>query len=88
MGVRYNSDMVNASLILQVKTLSPADRLELIGAVWETLSPNEIPLTEQEKHLLNSRLEDMEANPQDESPWSEVKKRLESSLLPSSPALT
>lgn len=72
--------MVDAALISQVKTLSPADRLELIGAVWETLSPNEIPLTEQEKQLLNSRLEDMEANPQDQSPWSEVKKRLESSL--------
>ena len=73
--------MLDESLILQVKTLSPSDRLELIGMLWETLSPSEIPLTEQEKKLLNSRLQDMEANPQDQSPWSEVKKRLETSLL-------
>lgn len=73
--------MVDAALITQLKTLSAADRLELIGAVWETLTPNDAPVTEAEKVLLDARLKDVELNPADESPWSEVQARLER-LLP------
>ncbi len=73
--------MVDAALISRVKTLSPADRLELIGAVWETLSPADAPVTEAEKSLLDARLADLENNPEDQSPWSEAQARLRR-LLP------
>lgn len=73
--------MVDAALISQVKILSAADRLELIGAVWETLSPNDAPVMEAEKALLDERLHDLAANPADRSPWSEVQARLQR-LLP------
>lgn len=73
--------MVDASLISEVKALSAADRLELIGAVWETLSPNDTPITEEEKTLLDARLQDLEANPEKQSPWPEVQARLRR-LLP------
>lgn len=72
----YSSAMIDASLISQVKTLSPADRLELIGVVWETLPSTEAPVTEAEKKLLDSRLADTENNPDDQSPWSDVQARL------------
>lgn len=64
--------MVDAALLSRVKTMSPADRLELIGAVWETLSPADAPVTEEDKALLDARLADLENNPADQSPWSEV----------------
>ena len=69
--------MIDESLMARIVNLEPADRLELIGAVWDSLSPNDLPVTDAEKALLDARLADMEANPQDQSPWPEVKTRLE-----------
>ena len=68
--------MVDAALLSRVKTLSPAERLELIGAVWETLSPADAPVTAEEKVLLDARLADLDNSPEDQSPWSEVQARL------------
>lgn len=72
--------MINAALISQVKTLSVAERIELIAAVWETLSSSEVPVSEEEKVLLDARLADMEQNPEDQSTWSEVQARLRQQL--------
>ncbi len=72
--------MINATPISQVKTLSVAERLELIGVVWETLSPEEILVSEAEQVLLDARLSDLEQNPEDQSPWSEVQTRLRKQL--------
>lgn len=68
--------MVDASLISRVITLSPAERLELISAVWETLSPTDAPVTEEDKALLDARLADLDNSPEDQSPWSEIQARL------------
>jgi putative addiction module component (TIGR02574 family) len=65
------------SLLSEVSSLGPADRLELIGVVWETLSLDELPVTDAERALLDARLADMDRNPDDQSPWPEVKARLE-----------
>lgn len=72
--------MVDAALISRVKTLSPAERLELIGAVWETLSAADVPVTAEEKALLDARLADLDSSPEDQSPWSEVEARLRRQL--------
>ena len=60
--------MVDAALLSRVKTLSPAERLELIGAVWETLSPADAPVMEEEKALLDARLADLDNGPEDQRP--------------------
>jgi putative addiction module component (TIGR02574 family) len=73
--------MIDQSLLAKVTSLSPADRLELIGAVWDTLSPDDLPVTDAEKALLDARLADMKTEPDDQSPWPDVKARLER-LLP------
>jgi putative addiction module component (TIGR02574 family) len=69
--------MIDESLLAKVTSLSPAERLELIGAVWDTLLPDDLPVTDAERALLDARLTDMEKNPNDQSPWREVKARLE-----------
>ena len=69
--------MIDESLIAKVVSLSPAERLELIGAVWDSLSPDDLPVTDAERALLDSRIADMECNPDDQSPWPDVKARLE-----------
>jgi putative addiction module component (TIGR02574 family) len=73
--------MINDVLISQVRSLSIAERIELIGVVWETLSLSEVPVSTEEKVLLDARLADMEQNPDDQSPWSEVQARLKQQLL-------
>lgn len=73
--------MVTADLISKVKALSAAERLELIGVVWDTLSPIDTPITDEEKQILDARLRDLEANPADQSSWPEVQARLHR-LLP------
>jgi len=72
--------MINDVLISQVKTLSVAERIELIGVVWETLPPSEVLVSPEEKILLDARLADMEQNPDNQSPWSEVQVRLKQQL--------
>lgn len=69
--------MIDEFLLAKVTSLSAADRLELIGAVWDTLSPDDLTVTDAERALLDARLADMEHNPDDQSPWPEVKARLE-----------
>jgi putative addiction module component (TIGR02574 family) len=69
--------MIDESLLAKVSSLSPADRLELIGKVWDTLTHDDLAVTDAERELLDARLADMEAYPDDQSPWPEVKARLE-----------
>ena len=63
-----------------MKTLSIAERIELIGAVWETLPPSEAPVLEEEKILLDARLADRLQNPGGQSPWHEVQELLKRQL--------
>ena len=68
--------MIDETLLARVASLSPADRIELIGAVWDTLSPDDLAVTNAERALLDARLADMENNADDHSDWPEVKARL------------
>ena len=69
--------MIDESLMEQIVGLAPTERLELIEAVWDSLSPDDLPVTEAERALLDARLADMELNPDDQSSWADVKSRLE-----------
>ena len=73
--------MVSSALLSQVKSLNAAERLELIEAVWETFSPQDILLTEEEKVLLDARLLEEEIHPAAQSSWPEAQARLRR-LLP------
>ena len=72
--------MIDQSLIAKVISLTPAERLELIGAVWDSLSPEDLPVTDSEKALLDARIADAERNPDDQSSWTDVQARLQQLL--------
>ena len=72
--------MIEATLLSQVKTLSAVDRIELLSVVWETLTPEDAPVTIEEKHLLDSRLADFQNNPNDQSSWRDVQARMRRNL--------
>jgi putative addiction module component (TIGR02574 family) len=69
--------MIDEALLARVTSLSAADRVEFIAAVWDTLLPEDLPVTDAERLLLDARLADMENRPDDQSPWPEAKARLE-----------
>ncbi len=69
---------VNESLLAQAKSLPAPERLELIAALWETLDSDEIPVTDEERQVLEARMADIEANPSAEESWPEAKAWLDS----------
>ena len=68
---------MNTNLLAEALKLSPSDRLQLIEALWDTLSEADIPVTAEDRALLDERLADLEQNPSAQSPWSDVRARLE-----------
>lgn len=68
---------MNIDLLTEALKLSPSDRLQLIEALWDTLSEADIPVTAEERALLDERLADLEQNPGAQSLWSDVKARPE-----------
>jgi putative addiction module component (TIGR02574 family) len=57
-----------------IEDLSAAEKLELIGELWESLEPEEVPLTPAQTEEIDRRL----AAAEDETgaPWDEVEARL------------
>jgi len=68
--------MVEQSLLTQAKRLTPAERLELIGELWQTLDPDALPFTETERIMLDERLAYLSAKADSSRPWKEVKANL------------
>jgi putative addiction module component (TIGR02574 family) len=68
---------MSTDLLDEARRLSPRDRLQLIEVLWDTLLEEDLPVTAEDRALLDARVADMESNPDDQSPWSEVKTRLE-----------
>ena len=66
--------MVAKNLINDVLALPPADRLELVQRLWDSLldDPDSLPLTEAQKKELDRRYEDYLRNPDEGSTWEEV----------------
>jgi putative addiction module component (TIGR02574 family) len=62
----------------QFENLSVAERLQLIGDLWESVSasPAALVLTPEQEEELDRRIDDFEKNPDDGIPWEEVRKRL------------
>jgi putative addiction module component (TIGR02574 family) len=52
--------MIDNALLERIRNLEPADRLELIGVVWHSLVPADLPVTDAERDLLEARLADIE----------------------------
>jgi putative addiction module component (TIGR02574 family) len=69
--------MIERTLLAKVTSLNPAERLELIGTLWDSLPHADLAVTNAERTLLDARLKDMQENSGDESSWPEVQARLQ-----------
>ncbi|HLG30990.1 MAG TPA: addiction module protein [Candidatus Brocadiales bacterium] len=58
--------------------LSVPERIQLVEDIWDTIAAetNVVELTEEEKRIIDERLEAYHKNPNLGSPWEEVFKRI------------
>jgi putative addiction module component (TIGR02574 family) len=67
---------MNKALKDQILQLSPAERLELIGDLWNSLDEADVPLTPEQIEDLNRRLAEYHADPSSGRSWEEVRAEL------------
>jgi len=62
---------------LGIDRLSNEERLRLIGAIWESLTPiDQLEIPESHREELDRRLAAADADPAAGRPWEEVRARL------------
>ena len=57
----------------QIESLTTAEKIELLDALWESLEADEVPLTEEQRAELDHRIARHEQNPADVIPWEQVR---------------
>ena len=58
--------------------LSIPERIQLVEDIWDTITAkaSSVELTEEEKRIIDARLEKYHQNPESGSPWEDVYKRI------------
>jgi putative addiction module component (TIGR02574 family) len=57
----------------RIESLTTAEKIELLDALWESLEADEAPLTEEQRAELDYRIARHEQNPSDVIPWEQVR---------------
>jgi len=68
---------MNKSLLKEALELTPAERIELVGEIWDSIPPQGMPpLTAEQKEEIERRYEAMIRDPARGSKWEDVEARL------------
>ncbi len=61
-----------------IGNMSPAERLQLLEQLWESLrsTPDAVPLTEAQRNELDRRLDEFESDGGGGIPWEDVFQRI------------
>lgn len=67
-----------SDIMASLSSLSPAEKLQLIGELWDDLSatPSDVRLTEAQMQELDRRKAAFDANPESGMTWEEVKQSI------------
>jgi putative addiction module component (TIGR02574 family) len=60
----------------RIEGLSPAEKIELLDVLWESLEADQVPLTDAQRAELDRRIARHEQNPADVIPWEQVRTSL------------
>jgi putative addiction module component (TIGR02574 family) len=66
---------------LDIAKLSPEERLELLEQLWDSLSPEAIPMTDAQTEELDRRLDELDRDGPVGIPWNEVLERIRNRAL-------
>ena len=61
---------------LDIENLTAEERLALIEKIWDSLTPDEVGLTDAQRDEFERRLDELERNPDQAVPWAEARRRL------------
>jgi putative addiction module component (TIGR02574 family) len=75
---RAGVSRINDMATIEIANLSPEERLQLLDALWESLSatPEAIPLTSAQREELDRRLDELDREGPTGIPWDEVLRRI------------
>ncbi|WP_441232914.1 addiction module protein [Bradyrhizobium sp. 930_D9_N1_4] len=62
---------------LDISRLTPKERLDLIGELWDSLSAADVRLTPAQEAELDRRLSTFDAHCRDAVPWEDIDAELE-----------
>ena len=70
--------MTHPETLAEIKTWSVDDRLELFHEMWDNIATDAgvLPMSSEVRQLLEERLAEDEANPDDVITWDEIKSSL------------
>ena len=70
--------MINKITVVDTLNLSIPERIQLAEDIWDTIATQaeSLELTEDEKKIIDERLEAYHRNPDLGSPWNEVYKKI------------
>lgn len=63
---------------IDIAGMSTEERLRLLEKLWDSLSDDDVPLTEAQREELDRRLDDLENEGPRGIPWEQILDRLES----------
>jgi putative addiction module component (TIGR02574 family) len=61
---------------VDIKNLTAEERLALLGYIWDSLEPEQVPVTEAQREELDRRLDDLEGDHDLGIPWEDVLRRI------------
>lgn len=66
---------------IDIAKLDPNERLELLEQLWDSLSPEAIPMTDAQTEELDRRLDELDREGPVGIPWNEVLDRIRNRAL-------
>ncbi len=57
---------------VDIAGLTAEERLELLRDIWDSLEPEDVPVTDEQRAELDRRLDDLERDEELGIPWQEV----------------
>jgi putative addiction module component (TIGR02574 family) len=66
---------------IDIAKLSPQERLELLEQIWDSLSPDAVPMTDAQTEELDRRLDELDREGPVGIPWNEVLDRIRNRAL-------
>ena len=66
---------------IDIANLSPKERLALLEQLWDSLSPEAVPITDAQTEELDRRLDELDREGPVGIPWNEVLDRIRNRAL-------
>ena len=61
---------------IDIESLTPEERLDLMEKLWDSLEPEDIPLSDAQRRELDRRLDDLESDSALGIPWEDVLRQI------------